>query len=65
MTNNWQALKDARAQGRIEDGERYLAKAFDLAADGDFEAAQRFMGYAVHQVERLFCLRKGFKLEVK
>jgi hypothetical protein len=58
-------LIEHSAQKRIADGERYFAKAFELAADGDHEAAQRFMGYALYQVERLFCVRKRFKLEAK
>lgn len=61
----WKELKDTVIAGRKLDGERYLAKAFELAADGDHEAAERFFGYAMYQVERIFTARKGFKLEAK
>lgn len=65
MANSWQALKDVKIEERKADAARYLNKAFELAQDGDHEAALRFFGYAAYQVERMFCARKGFKLEAK
>lgn len=62
---SWQALKNARCADRMKEGERLLAKAFELAEDGDLEAAERHFFYAIYQAQRVFCLRKGFKLEAK
>ncbi len=61
----WRELKETGIARRKLDAERYLAKAFELAGDGDHEAAARFFGYAMFQAERVFVARKGFKLEVK
>lgn len=65
MKQAWEALREERAERRVMDAQRYLAKAFELAADGDFEAAKRFYGYAEHQLKPLFIIRKGFKVEAK
>lgn len=61
--HTWAALKDHRASERKKLGEEMLAKGFELAKDADFDGAARHFGYALYQVERLFCLRKGFPLK--
>lgn len=61
--HTWQELKEVKIEERKNDAARYLAKGFELAENGDYEAAERFFGYAAYQVERVFKARKGFKLK--
>lgn len=71
MTNNWKALREARIDARKEAAEEHFQKAFEFVQMGtqagdmaqyDFEAGQRQLGYAIYQIERVFNLRKAFKL---